>query len=231
MQLHKIFTLCLTLLITASCGSEDNYSAPSLTLEGGIYDLATRGREKELLIPAQSPDGARVRIYESGSTQAQTIWCRKDGSFINTKLFSGEYKLVPDGPFIVNQTDIVNISVPSKEKIKFYLEPYLRIKLNGSLDKNTKEAKLVFQINKSDSWNGILNKYIALYSTTPHLNINSSVKNSSKIVLAHLESESLDTDIEVTITDIDLTKPVFIRVGAKTIGTDYYNYSEVIELK
>lgn len=231
MQLYKIFTLCLTLVITASCGSEDNYPAPSLTLEGGIYDLATRGREKELLIPAQSPDGARVRIYESGSTQAQTIWCRKDGSFINTKLFSGEYKLVPDGPFIVNQTDIVNISVPSKEKIKFYLEPYLRIKLNGSLDKDTKVAKFTFNISKSDAWNGMLNQYIVLYSTTEHVSVNSYIKRIPKTVTVDIESEFLDKYLEATITDIDLTKPIFIRVGAKTEGTDYYNYSEVIELK
>lgn len=231
MQLYKILILSFTLLVTASCTSQDNYPAPSLTLEGGIYDLLTRGHEKELLIPAESPNEARIRIYEKNSTQAETIWCKGDGSFINTKLFSGEYKLIPDGPFIVNQTDIVNVSIPTREKIKFYLEPYLRIKLKGSLNKEAKEAKFTFNISKSDAWNGILNQYIVLYSTTEHVSINSHIKSISKIITVDIESEFLDKDLEATITDIDLTKPKFIRVGAKTEGTDYYNYSDVIELK
>ena len=231
MKLHKILALCFTFIAVVACSSEDNYSAPNVTLEGGIYDLATKGQTEEKLIPAQSPDGARIKTFEGSSVQASTIWCRPDGTFTNTRLFADEYKLVPEGPFIVNESDYLTVHIPTNEKVNFYLEPYFRLKLTGSLNKEKREAKFNFQISKSEKWTGTLNQYVILYSTTSHVGVSSYAKNIIQNVTSSTESDFLNVDLEGSITGIDLNRPVFIRVAARSTGTNYYNYSEVVELK
>ena len=57
-------TACLALL--ASCGI-DNYDEPTGSISGGIYDAETQE-----LIPAQSPNGARVQVVQ-GPFVASTV--------------------------------------------------------------------------------------------------------------------------------------------------------------
>lgn len=231
MKPHKIFAIALLLLIATSCSSEDNYSAPNQTLKGAIYDLATKGDAEEKMIPAQSPDGARIKLYEGSSTQAQIVWCRSDGSFTNTRLFADEYKLVPEGPFVVDETDIITTFIPTKENIKFYLEPYLRVELKGDLNREAKEVKFSFKINKSEQWSGRLNQFVVLYSTTSHVSVSAYTDRITTTIPANDESKFLNKELEATISNIDPTKPIFIRIAAKSTGTDYFNYSEVVEVK
>ncbi len=57
-------TACLALL--ASCGI-DNYDEPTGSISGGIYDAETQE-----LIPAQSPNGARVQVVQDATANPPT---------------------------------------------------------------------------------------------------------------------------------------------------------------
>lgn len=108
MEMKKILlslTACLALL--ASCGI-DNYDEPTGSISGGIYDAETQE-----LIPAQSPNGARVQVVQDGYSQPTNFWCKPDGTFENTRIFPGKYKLTVQGPFVASTVTEQEVNIPS----------------------------------------------------------------------------------------------------------------------
>lgn len=207
-----------------SCGDIDNYEEPSAIIEGGVYDKSTQE-----LIPAQAPNGAKIRLYEDNSTQPIDFWCNTDGSFTNTRVFAARYSIVPEGPFIVNNSDTIKTVIPTNEKIAFYVEPFLRVKCTATL--NGDKADIKYTITKSVAWDGTLNQYAVLYSWTKNVDINNYSSRHQVSVNAADEADLLGKEQTYVIEKIDTSRPVFVRVAARTSGTNFYNYSPVIQLK
>lgn len=228
MKRIKLFAVILVMALV-SCSSEDNYNEPTKSIIGGVYDLKSKGSEAEALIPAQSPNGARIRAYEGKSNQSLNFWCKLDGSFSNERFFSADYRVIPEGPFIVHPSDTAFVSVPTKDKVKFFVEPFLRIQLKGTLEEGNK-AKYEFTISKSEKWPHDLSQYVLLYSATQYSDNNNYVKRIVVNVSSDKQDEVLDQTLTNTIEGIQTDKPIYLRVGARTKNTNYYNYSEVIKL-
>ena len=224
-----IITFAIAFLL-GSCSKIDNYGEGNATVKGGIYDIATKGANEEL-IPAQSPDGARVRLFEEGSSQPVNFWCETDGTFNNNRIFSARYKIIPEGPFITKSTDTLSVSIPNNAAIAFYVEPYLRIKSEATRNGNNVDVK--FKISKSSQWTETLNQYVILYSWTKHLDASNYISREIVNVSASEENSILESELTKTIAipEANANKPVFVRVAARTTGTSYYNYSSLIQLK
>lgn len=225
--MKKIILFMLSALLFANCSDIDNYDAPNSSIKGGIYDLSTKGLANKLPVHSQSPNGTRIKLFEGEYTQPIIFWCNTDGSFQNTRVFAGNYKIIPEGPFLVEPDDTIRVSIPSREPIEFYVEPFLRINIRATL--NGENANTSFTIKKSNKWKGTLNQYVILYSWTKNVDANNYTYR--KIVDVSQESEVLGTEQSESIPKIDMSRPVFIRIAARTTGTNYYNYSEIIQLK
>lgn len=229
--------LSILLLVLTGCSDYDNYDEADSFMSGGIYDLATKGGV-EKLIPAQAPNGAEIYYYEGNVTQRLAFSCKTDGTFYNSKVFSGEYRIIPVGPFITTPEDTIRTYIPAGKDLNFYVEPYLRIKnVSGKVLSDKIEA--TFTISKSEKWRQQLIRYSLYYSWTEHID---DVTYMSKIdvqVSAGDEANVLDKEITLSIPEIDLdgktqfdrTKPMYIRISARTAGTNYSNYSEIIKIQ
>ncbi|MEB2774363.1 DUF3823 domain-containing protein [Algoriphagus sp. D3-2-R+10] len=127
------------LLALSSCGmfELDNYDLPDETLQGEVVDRETG----EPLLTDQGSEGIRVRLTElswgDNATPNPDFFCMPDGTFQNTKLFSGTYNIRIDGPFIplireddrgvpladeTQTMDIVGVS-----NVRFEVQPFLRV--------------------------------------------------------------------------------------------------------
>ena len=221
-----ITLIVMSALLFAGC-SVDNYDEPELVIEGAVYDQATMGDAEPALITTQAPNGIKIRMYESGYTQPIDFWCSASGRFRNERVFAGEYNITVEGPFIVEESDAVIVSVHTDKKINFYVEPYLRIQADAV--KNGSNVDVKFTITRSDQWPESLVQYAVLYSWTEGVNYNSF--SSRQLFDVSDDSSILGEEQTFTISDIDWNRPVFVRVAAITSGTDQYNYSEVIEVK
>lgn len=129
--------LCLSLSF-GSCGlfELDNYDAPGETLQGEVVDVLTGDR----ILTDQGSEGIRVRLRElswSEDATFQDFNCKPDGTFQNTKLFEGTYRVQVDGPFIplvrTNTNDIPladesqTVKISGVTKVKFEVEPFLNV--------------------------------------------------------------------------------------------------------
>ena len=95
--MKKIFLYATLICGLCSCGL-DNYDAPTASLSGAIIDKETKEN-----VPGQAQNGTKIRMYEfyndEWSVQPNDSWVSQDGTFSNTAVFTGKYKILAEGPF------------------------------------------------------------------------------------------------------------------------------------
>src|SRR5690606_28315644 len=138
--MKNITYLILFALITfSSCSmfEMDNYDLPAETIQGEVVDRETG----EPVLTDQGSEGIRVRLTElswgDNATPNPDFFCMPDGTFQNTKLFSGNYNVRIDGPFIpliredergvplADETQTMDIQGVSN--VTFEVQPFLRV--------------------------------------------------------------------------------------------------------
>jgi hypothetical protein len=204
------------------CSDIDNYKEPDSRIEGRLID-ATTGE----LVPSQGLNGARIQLFEvyNGveASTATNVWVNTDGTFRNERVFSGTYRLVPQGPFL--PADELKTDIPTGN-IDFKVEPYLRIKLDEATLSGT-SATVKFTVSRSAQWSQTMRQYIVVYSASDNFDINGYIKRT----VVNTTDAILDVPQTVTIEGVDTAKPVFVRVAAQVNGASYWNYSVIERLK
>ena len=109
------FFIALTLL--NSC-ENDNYAAPELTVTGKIIDSKTNA----LVESGGSNGGSIVKFYQNNSTQALLYKTMPDGTFINSRVFAGNYRYVAEGPFQV-MLDTPSIAINANMQMEIKVVP------------------------------------------------------------------------------------------------------------
>ena len=123
--------LCgVALLSLSSCIGIDNWDAPDCTFHGTVYDSYTQ----QPLLASQGEWS--IRIWEQswtgnpdavGATNYQTIPIKQDGTYKDTKLFSGTYDMHPyNGPFWVMDT-LQNVVLNKSTEQNFTVIPFLQV--------------------------------------------------------------------------------------------------------
>jgi len=122
---YYIFALPLTLFLLSSCMEIDNFDAPSASIEGRLIDKVTG---KNMLVDQADN---HIRIWEmsySTNPTPQDLAVKMDGTYKNTKLFSGTYDMVPlDGAYWPCDTTY-NVPIGKTGSVMdFEVTPYLHL--------------------------------------------------------------------------------------------------------
>ena len=252
--MKKIFKLitCLSLVVFLFSCEVDNYVGPTETLQGTIYDAST-GMPLQL---EQGGTNTRIKIEEfskSTNPTPQYLNVKQDGSYVNTKLFAGTYRLqVIEGPFIplliTNSTTgavIEDNRITSDIKggvtnIDFHVEPFLRIEYTAEpiLDTVNKANKLTvkFKITKGKSSTNFaiptLRNIQLFLAETPYPGNNNYEATAVGNPITSFNGLSADALLGNEITMISNSlKPgrqYFLRIGARVNDTyQKCNYSPV----
>ncbi|SHF76175.1 Protein of unknown function [Salegentibacter echinorum] len=226
--MRKLLIIALLLFIVVACSEKDNYSAPNKTLQGAIID-----RETGDSIPSQSPNGLRVRLYDQGYQDPQPIdfWGMQDGSFKNTKLFGGDYKVVVDNGGFYSE-DTLAVSLPKNEPLNIEVLPILRIRANAKAGEDN-SIIVDYELSETKPEEGKIMRRSTLVSNTPYVDINNFV-NSNPFINTESVSDSLitTTTYRDTIRGLESNTTYFVRIGARTDNVgNRYNYSEVMEIE
>ncbi|MBD8488249.1 DUF3823 domain-containing protein [Echinicola sp. CAU 1574] len=133
------YLILATLFSLSSCSmfELDNYDLPAETLKGEVVDLETG----EPILTDQGSEGIRVRLTElswgDNVSPNPDFFCMPDGTFQNTKLFSGTYNVRIDGPFIplIREDDrgvpladeTQTLDIRGVSNVTFEVQPFLRV--------------------------------------------------------------------------------------------------------
>ena len=220
--MKKIFLYAAFVCGLCSCGL-DNYDAPTASINGAIIDKETKEN-----VPGQAQNGTKIRMYEfynnEWAVQPNDSWVAQDGTFKNTAVFTGKYRLLAEGPF--ETVEPIEIEISGSKQVNFEVTPFLRISAEAVSNETGK-------VTVKTSVDNVLDKTIQAvefyYNKTPYVDKNIfSAKESSKL--------GTETNVGVstyshTFENLKSGKTFYFRVGALAVNPGgFYNYSKVIEV-
>ncbi|MEN6456395.1 MAG: DUF3823 domain-containing protein [Prolixibacteraceae bacterium] len=216
------FISLILLMFVASC-EVDNYDLPEETLTGKLTDA-----ENNSFITEQ-PNGFKIRIIENGSPLPRDFWGKPDGTFMNSKIFKGRYKIIPiDGAFF--PVDTVETEISGVTTVNFEIIPFLTIE--ASIVQNGSNLKATYTIKKAPGAGKIQSARLLVNKWNPNVGMNYSDKNVVRNLSGVPDATIGQTEYTDEITGY-LEKGVTYYARVADLATNAlgrYNFSEVKEI-
>lgn len=251
--MKKIFCYILlgTALISGSACSKkyDNYAAPDQTLKGRIIDAGT-GENLQSETSGEVGTGTRIELRELSWDQNPTplyLATKQDGTYINTKVFAGTYKISADGAFVplvqtganpVDKSQTVEVKGGVTE-VNFTVEPFLRVKWVGEpvLNANGTASVQVIVTRGTADPNYQLNVTDIYFfvNSFPYVGANANSHDDRYSVQLTYSGTNGNNVLGQTLTLTTKTalpakRDWYLRVGARTTFPNLgkpYNYNDV----
>lgn len=222
-KIKKMKNIFYLLLIISIAGCKiDNYDAPNATLSGKVIDNLTN----DMIENGGVNGGTIIQIFENNSAQPILTNTFPDGHFVNSALFTGNYKLVAIGAFKM-VGDTIRTSITRNAEVDIKVLPNVRLKAtlqnrSGTIATVKVEYSKVFDAET-------LNQLAVVWSTIDNPNIFTNFGGGQKIET--VSSQGLTTgEMIFTITGLTIGAKYYIRaVGRTNNPGNYYNYSSTIE--
>ena len=212
------------------------YSCEKDNLEGpdAIFAGELRDRKTGELIPQEVSDGYRVYFIEQGwgdNPPVQNMVIKKDGTFYNGMIFSGDYKIIMNrGNYVPLDTLDMRIK-PGKNYQIFEVNPYLRIiEPEIFISERKVVAKFKFeQVTSNEVYR------ISLFAHS-HIDVSNKlniVNRTEELNRSITDGESFELSIYLDDYTSTLVpgKSYYFRIGAQSHGNETkYNYSASVKL-
>lgn len=211
-----------------SC-EKDNLDGPDATLAGELRDIDT-----DELVPQEILDGSRVYFIEKGwgdNPLVQNTVIKRDGTFYNGLIFSGDYDIIMDkGNYVPLDTLSVELK-PGNNFYVFHVQPYIRV-INPNIFLDGDRIIARFSIEQTT------NNYVNRISLFAHSHIDVSqrlnVVNQS-VDLNRLVDKNEVFELSINLSDYQsILKPgnsYYFRIGAVSTASEAkYNYSTAVQI-
>jgi len=233
-KLMSRILLGIGLLTSAACTKIDNYEGPNASFEGRLIDAVT-GQNFQT-----ATGNIQVRLFQiswSATPAPQEIPSKMDGTFKDSKLFAGKYKVIPVGGAFWPVLDTAEVNIGSTSKHDFELTPYLVIN-NFTYTLTDKTLKLNFDIDAPiGAGMPTIIEAQPYINTTKMVGPGASIFNYSdalKLVINKdwINMTPANKSIEFTIPDLAPGRTFYVRVGVRVNDSfKSSNLSQIVEVK
>ena len=219
--MKNIFYFFLVIIFSASC-KIDNYAPPNAMLSGKLIDNETN----EAVENGGVNGGAVIQIYEDNSTQPILINSYPDGRFVNSALFSGNYKIVAVGAFKM-VGDTIRTAISQSTQVDIKVLPNIRLKATLHSSDGTSATIRVAYSKVHDA--ETLRELAVVWSTIDNPNLSTSFKGGQQTVNITPQDPTTG-EMSFTITGLTAGVKYYIRAAGRTNNPgNYYNYSTTIK--
>lgn len=229
--MKKILIICLAIWFCCSFSSceKDNLDGPNATFSGELRDKKTGE-----LIPQEISDGSRVYFIEMGwgsNPPVQNMVIQKDGTFNNSMIFSGNYKIIMNkGNYVPLDTIDYKIKKGKNFQI-FEVNPYLRI-LEPEITLNGRNVVAKFKLEQVTS-NQVYRISLFAHShidVSNKLNIVNKTLNIDRHILDG-EAFELSINLDENSSTLKSGQSYYFRIGAQSHGNETkYNYVASVKI-
>ena len=234
-KVYMLLALCISAGALFSSCEVDNYPEPDGTLTGTVIDATTNQG-----IITQQPNGFQIRYEEtswSDNPQPENFWVKPDGTFRNTKIFAGTYKVYPvQGPFLAVEPKTVEITSGGTTDVSFTVTPLVSFS-NVSIVKEGNTIKATFRLTKNVAAATPSKYRVFATSLTPHVGATDGTFETG-VSSPNTDLTEADFGVDKTVTisgSFVAGRTYYVRVGALCSGGDNslnrYNLSPIVELK
>lgn len=221
--------LGVTILASSACTKIDNYPGPDASFQGNL--VSSEGGN----LPTSS-GSTQIWMQQIGWTTPQTIPSKFDGTFEDTKLFKGAYKVIPTGGAFWPVYDTITVNIGQGTKHDFKVTPYIVIKNFKALLNGT-TLTLTYNIDAPIAAGMPTIKDTQPYvNTTRLVGTGASIRDFSDVNALTINKDFIDmTDadkaITLTVPNLIPGRTFFVRVGVRL--NDSYNssnFSDIVEV-
>jgi hypothetical protein len=219
----------IAILASSACTKTDNYGGPNASFQGNIISSAGGN----LLTSSGS---TQIKLQQIGWTTPQTIPSKFDGTFEDTKLFKGNYKVIPTGGAFWPVYDTLTVKIDNGSKHDFTVTPYIVIKnFTSTLTGTTLTLK--FDIDAPIAAGLPTIKDAQPYvNTTRLVGTGASIRDFSDVNAVTINKDFIDlsaSDKSMTLTVPNLIpgRTFFVRVGVRLSDSfNSSNFSEIVQV-
>lgn len=224
----------LSLVAAVFCGAckKDNYEAPNAAISGNIVDALT-GKN----VPQQTLNGAKIRLYQTDYKNPEPInsSIKADGSYANTFIFSGNYKVVAEGPFFYKDT--VNLNIKGNVQQDLKVTPYMEVNCE-LVSKTSTSITVKVKANRTPDNTQKIARVAVVAGITAGVDITNyynvdGLKNGLVVVNTEATADNVvegDT-YEFTLKSLKPGTLYYVRGAARTINTgNFYNYASMMQI-
>jgi len=219
----------IAILGSAACTKTDNYDGPNASFQGNIVS-STGGN-----LPTSS-GSTQIKLQQIGWTTPQTIPSKFDGTFEDTKLFKGNYKVVPTGGAFWPIFDTLTVSISQGSKHDFVVTPYIVIK-NFTHTLSGTTLTLKFDIDAPVAAGLPTIKDAQPYvNTTRLVGTGASIRDFSDVNAVTINKEFVDMtpankSITLTVPNLIPGRTFFVRVGVRLSDSfNSSNFSDIVQV-
>ncbi len=222
------------LLASVACTKIDNYDGPNASFEGRLIDETTG---QNFLT---TTGNIQVRLFQvswSATPAPQDIPSKTDGTFKDTKLFAGKYKVIPVGGAFWPVLDTAQVDISNGSKHDFALTPYLVIN-NFTYVLDGRSLKLNFDIDAPiGAGLPTIIEAQPYVNTTKVVGPGASIFDYSDAQKLTINKEWIDMtpankSIEFTIPELASGRTFYVRVGVRLNDSfKSSNLSQIVEVK
>ncbi len=227
------------IIAVASCTKTDNMPGPNAGFQGRLLDVTN---SKNNFVT--ETNGVQVKLEElswSSTPTPQYIPSKPDGSFEDTKLFSGHYRVTPTaGAFW--PVDPVELDINGLTTHDFELMPYLKItNFSHRLSGDTLIMSLNLVAPKTDGLPTIIDlqpfvnntKFVGAGANISQYTTPTDQSKKNIITINSNWSDAIaQTTYVVKVPDLIHGRTFYARVGVR-VNDSYkqFNYSEIVEVQ
>ncbi|HTD99882.1 MAG TPA: DUF3823 domain-containing protein [Mucilaginibacter sp.] len=225
--------LGVCMLASAACTKIDNYGGPNASFQGRLIDATTHANFET------SQNSIQVQLEQiswSATPTPQFIPSKSDGTFEDTKLFKGTYRIIPKGGAFWPVYDSVKMEITQGSSHDFELTPYVVIKnLTHELVGTTLTLKYDIDAPVVAGLPTIIDTQ-PYVNTTKLVGAGASIRDYSETRAVAINKEFIDLtpgekSITLTIPNLISGRKFFARVGVRLNDSfKSSNFSEVIEI-
>ena len=220
------------LIAGVSCVKKDNYDAPEASFEGNLVDQSSKNN-------IQTATGnVTIRLEQlswSATPAPQDIPVKMDGTFKNSKLFKGHYRVsIKGGAFWAMPP--VELDIDKGTRYDFSLTPYLYItNFTHKLDSTT--LTLRFNMQAPIAGMPSITEIQPYVNTTEMAGPGASIRDYSEVYKISMDKEwadmsPADRSPEFIIPNLIRGRTFFVRVGVRFNNDDKSsNLSEIIKIE
>lgn len=227
MKKYIFFSAIMSLCFTSCLNDLDNYDAPDGGIQGKILDMETN---MPIPLPVQGSTGVIINMIElnTGATQSVDFYAKMDGTFMHTKLFNCDYKIVVKGPFVNPCEEIITVNGQTTFDLKAM--PYARIEAQAVA--SGRKVTVNYKVSPTQSSYAVSDVY-GYWNFVPGIDngsANQAGKQSQKEVegafVFDLENDEAFKNNRYKIQSNG--NKIYVRVGANINGV--INYSQIIQV-
>lgn len=224
-MIQRYISLIAAIMLVASCSKIDNYASPG----GGIYGTLTDKITGKPL-QSQQPNGFTVQLFEEGKSSNVPIVIpgKQDGTFENSFIFEGQYKIaVIEGAFFPVEPRVVEIG--KHTEANFDVMPFLAV-VDALVTPANGKITVNYKIVREQESGKILERR-TLVSKIPTVNSVAFDFQSQSDLSQTPDADILAGAYTDEVNGLTSGETYYVRVAVRTKNAlNKYNYSEAFKV-